>query len=259
MSIHITDSNFREVVQRSQEAGFTVGALPRRSKVGGLACAPVFAERVPLLPESQWKSRIREAEADGVYIGQRWQSDPNADYQNGFGYCWAYSLSQATMACRAAMGQPFVQLSPESLAECVGYRNRGYYLDDALAYASQHGIASRLFVPQHKISKAQWSQQYLDDRKNYIPTEWYDLDGKDVWAATVTALIMGFGCYVGYDWWGHAVWLDRLRIGSNGKIEVHTPNSHGPGNDAWISGSRAIPSMGSFVLRNVTFSTGGRA
>ena len=84
-----------------------------------------------------------------------------------------------------------------------------------------------------------------------MPQEWWDLGGNDVWAETVTALLQGWGCYVGYDWWRHAVFLDMLRV-NNGKIEVHTPNSHGPGNDAWLVGSKAIPSMGSFVLRGMT-------
>ena len=261
MSIHITDSNFREVVERSKQAGFTAGALPRRSKVGELKirvgdemfAVPMFSKQVPLIPQSEWQSRIRAMEAAAAFIGQRWKSDTKADFQNGLGYCWAYSLAQSTMACRAAMGQNFVQLSAESLAQCVGYRNRGYYLDDALKYAAENGIASRLYVPQHKISKDQWDAGYLDDRQNYMPAEWWDLGGADVWAETVTALLLGYGCYVGYDWWGHAVFLDRLRIGTNGKIEVHTPNSHGDGNDAWLAGNRAIPSMGSFVLRSVTY------
>ncbi len=251
MSIIITDQNWQDVVDQSTAQGFLAGALPRQTQVGELACAAVFAEHVPIIPEGEWKTRIADMTAKGLFIGQRWVSDPKADFQDGFGFCWAYSLAQATMANRAAMGQPFVQLSPESLAECVGYRNRGYYLDAALEYAAKNGIASRATVPQHKISEGQWNAAYKDERQNYIPLEWWDLGGREVWAETVTAMLMGRGCYAGYDWWSHAVFLDMLRV-NNGQIEVHTPNSHGPGNDAWLRGSRAIPSMGSFVLRSTT-------
>lgn len=250
MSIYVDDSNYLDVVRESEANGFLMGALPRETSVGELECAAVFAEHVPIIPESEWKPRIAEMTANGQFIGQRWQSNPQADYQNGLGFCWAYSLAQATMAVRAAMGQEFVQLSPESLAECVGYRNSGYNLDRALEYAAKYGIASRQTVPQHKITTRGWSPQYKDERQLYIPLEWYDLGGKDVWAETVTALMMGFGCYVGYNWWRHAILLDGLRVNGN-KIEVHSPNSHGPGNDVWLSGSKAIPSMGSFVLRSV--------
>ena len=252
MSIYIDDSNFAQVVQESEGAGFLAGCLPRQTEIGGLACAAVFAEHVPIIPESEWIPRIEQMTATGSFIGQRWQSNPQADYQNGFRFCWAYSLAQSVMAVRASMGQPFVQLSPESLAEDVGYRNRGNSLDSALEYASKYGVASRATVPQHKISESQWNPQYKDERQLFMPLEWYDLGGKNVWAETVTALLMGFGCYVGYDWASHAVFLDMLAVNDKGQITAHTPNSHGPKNDWWLSGFKAIPSMGSFVLRSVT-------
>ena len=254
MSIYIDDNTWREVVGQMQSLHpGVVGALPRQSAVGCIPGVPVFAEHVPLIPESEWPDRIKHATDNRLWIGDRWQSDPVADFQNGYGFCWAYSLSQAVMAVRRAQGQEFVQLSPESLAEDVGYHNRGNYLDSAIKYAAAHGLASRATVPQHKITENAWKPEYKEERKKYIPLEWYDLDGENVWAQTVTALLMGFGCYVGYDWWSHAVFLDKLRIGSNGKIEAHTPNSHGTGNDVWLAGSKAVPSMGSFVLRSVTW------
>ena len=157
------------------------------------------------------------------------------------------------MAVRAAQGQKFVQLSPESLAEDVNYRNAGNYLDSALEYAAKNGIATRATVPQHKIKESQWDAAYKEERTHYIPAEWWDLDGRDVWQSTVTALLLGYGCYVGLDWWSHAVWYDRMRISDRGAIEIHTPNSHGPGEDVWLSQSKATPGMGSFVLRTVTW------
>lgn len=139
MSIYIDDNSDIEVMR----GGFPPGALPRQTSVGGLACATVYAEVMPLIPESEWPRRIADMTAAGSFIGQRWKSDPKADYQNGYGFCWAYSLAQAMMAKRAAMGLSFVQLSPESLAEDVGYRNKGNYLDSALTYTAKNGIASR--------------------------------------------------------------------------------------------------------------------
>jgi hypothetical protein len=254
MSIEINDGNWQSVVGQLIDRGLgIVGALPRQSQPGCLEGVPVYAEHFPLIPESEWLDRIKYMTESRLWIGDRWQSNPQADYQNGLGFCWAYSLAQAVMAVRRSQAQPFVQLSPESLAEDVGYANRGNYLDSALKYAASHGLASRATVPQHKIKESQWNEAYRGERKKYIPLEWYDLDGNNVWAQTVSTLLSGFGCYVGYDWWGHAVWLDRLRVGSDGKIQVHTPNSHGPGNDTWISGKKAVPSLGSFVLRSVTW------
>lgn len=247
--ILIHDDNADDYLRRYKPIA---GCLPRTTRIGELACAPVYADHVPIIPESEWIGRVEEMTRKKLWIGDRWQSDPIADYQNGFGFCWAYSLGQAAMAVRARMGQAFVQLSPESLAEDVGYRNRGNSLDSALQYAAAHGIATRDTVPQHEITPGAWDKRYSEERKSFIPLEWFDLGGRDVWAETVTALLMGEGCYVGYSWWGHAVWLDRLRVGASGRIEVHTPNSHGPGQDVWLAGSKAVPSMGSFVLRSIT-------
>ena len=250
----ITDANYREFLQQQSDAGMVgFGALPRQTQPGGIMGVPMMAEKVPLIPESEWPDRIRHMTANKLWIGDRWKSDPQADYQNGFYYCWAYSLSQAAMAVRAAQGQKFVQLSPESLAEDVNYRNAGNYLDSALAYAAKNGIATRATVPQHKIKESQWDAAYKQERTIYIPSEWWDLDGRDVWQSTVTALLLGYGCYVGLDWWSHAVWYDRMRISDRGAIEIHTPNSHGPGEDVWLSQSKATPGMGSFVLRTVTW------
>lgn len=256
MSLYIDDSNWEQVKEEGEALGIYNAAFPRRSDVGGLEGVPVFAEYVPLLPESGWKSRIAAMTERGLFIGQRWKSNVELDYQNGLGFCWAKSLAQCEMAVRACEGQPFVQLMGEGLAECVRYENRGYYLDEALVYAAKWGIPSVATVPHLKIHKSQWKPEFADERQNFMPTEWWDLGGKDVWGETVTALLMGYGCYVGYDWWRHAVFLDMLRVGSNGKIEVHTPNTHGEGNDAWLAGSRAIPSMGSFVLRATTLGSG---
>lgn len=254
MSIVVNDENWQDVVKESVSRGFTAGCLPRKTQIGELAFATVYAEHVPLIPESQWKDRIKEMTAAGAFIGQRFKFDPKLNYQNGFGYCWAYSLAQAVMGKRGQQGLPFVQLSPESLAEDVGYRNAGNMLDSALAYAAKNGIATRDFVPQFKINPKDWKEGWKEDRKNYIPLEWFDLGGKDVWAETVTALLSGDGCFIGLDWWRHAVWYDMLGINDKGQIGVHTPNSHGEGNDVWLFGSKAVPSMGSFVLRSITFS-----
>lgn len=251
MSFLIHDGTTERELQK-RGIGNDYGCLPRKTQIGGLACAPAFASHVPLIPESEWIGRIAEMEAKKLWIGDVWQSDAKADFQSSLRFCWSYSLCEGAMAVRAAMGQPFVQLSAESLAEAVGYSNRGNSLDSAIEYAASNGIATRETVPQHDISPRNWKPEYKTERGKYMPTEWYDLGGRNVWAETVTALLLGFGCYVGYNWWGHAVWLDRLRIGASGQIEVHTPNSHGPGQDVWLAGSRAIPSMGSFVLRSMT-------
>jgi hypothetical protein len=251
MTLIIDDSNWQELVSKTKTAGYETGALPRRTEVGELACAAVYD--VPLIPESEWMDRTKEMIANKAFIGDRIQFDPKAHFQNGLKYCWGYSLCQAVEAERVDMGLDFQLLAPESLAECVGYRNQGYYLDGAIEYAAKNGISRRLYVPQHKINPSQWDGKYKDDRANFKPLEWWDLDGRDVWAKTVSVLLAGKGCYVGLDWWGHAVFYDRLVIDGK-RIGAHTPNTHDAGNDVNLFGSKAVPSMGSFAIRSCTFS-----
>ena len=253
MTLIVDDTNWQELVEADQIAGLPPGCLPRQTEIGGLECAAVYAEHVELIPESQWMDRAREMIADRAFIGDRIQFDPATHFQNGLGFCWAYSLCQALEAERELMGLPPELLAPESLAECVNYRNAGYYLDRALEYAAKNGIARRQFVPQYKLNPKDWQAGWKEDRANFVPLEWWDLGGKNVWAETVTLLLNGMGCYVGLDWWSHAVFYDRLVIDGQ-RLGVHTPNTHGPGKDVNLFGSKAIPSMGSFGIRSVTYS-----
>jgi hypothetical protein len=249
----IDDSNWQQLIEENAAAGIVNAAMPRETPIGGLECAAVYAEHVELIPESKWIDRTKAMTAAGGFIGDRIQFDPKAHFQNGLGFCWAYSLCEAVEAERVDSGLEFELLAPESLAELTGYRNRGYYLDRALEYAAKNGIARRQFVPQYKLSPQQWQAGWEQDRANFVPLEWWDIGGKDVWAETVTILLSGKGCYVGLDWWGHAVFYDRLVLDGN-RLGIHTPNSHGPGQDVNLFGSKAIPSMGSFGVRSVTWS-----
>jgi hypothetical protein len=252
MTVHIDDSNWQELIEQDAAEGRLAGALPRQSGIGGLSCAPVFADSIPLIPESEWLDRIAYNDANKLWIGDRIQFDATAHSQNGLPYCWAYSLSQAVEAELVRSGLPFQLLAPESLGGDVNWRSQGNMLDSALAYAAKNGIARRQFVPQYEINPKKFDPAWEKDRINFVPLEWWDLDGPDVWAATVTALLSGFGCYIGLDWWSHAVFYDRLVLDGK-KIGVHTPNTHGPGNDVNLFDSKARPSLGSFVCRSVTY------
>ena len=251
----IDDTNWRQFLDEEEAAGRPAkGALPRgldgRKPLS--VSTRVFSEDVPLIPESEWADRIRYMTEHKLFLGDRIQFDPRAHSQNGLNYCWAYSLAQGVEAELVRNGQPFSLLAPESLGEDVRWRNAGNYLDSAITYAAQHGIARRKYVPQHEINSSKFDPEWKNDRANFVPLEWWDLGGRNVWAQTVTALLSGFGCYVGLDWWSHAVWYGKLVLDGN-RIGVWTPNSHGPGEDRILYGSRAVPSMDSYVPRSVTF------
>ena len=254
----VDDNNWKQFVDMGKSAGRLCGAIPRE-KDGRkpLSVGRPLTDDMPLIPESEWHDRIKYMTENKLWIADRVAKaggdDPNQHYQNGLGYCWAYSLSQAVEAERIRMGLDFQLLAPESLGEDVRWRNAGNYLDSAIQYAAKYGIARRLYVPQHEINPDRFDSQWKDDRANFVPLEWWDLSGRVVWAQTVTALLSGFGCYVGLDWWSHAVWYGKLVLDGN-KIGVWTPNSHGPREDVILFGSKAVPSMDSYVARSVTYS-----
>jgi hypothetical protein len=249
--IRIDDDNALDIAsQTAQEhpPGCAEDGTFRSEPIG--TYSGIYGDAFPLIPESEWVDRIQYMNGIKGFIGQRWQPDPAASYQNGYSWCWAYSLTQAVEGARAGMDQPFVQLAPESLLELVGYHNKGYYCDKALAYAKEHGIAERRLVKQYSERPKDWGD-YRTNAKMYCPTETWDGQKSQMWAETVTALLSGFGCYVGYDWWSHAVFLDGLVLDGT-KIGVHTPNTHGPGKDATLFGSKAVPSE-MFVIRQATY------
>ncbi|MFA5056500.1 MAG: hypothetical protein WC485_00165 [Opitutaceae bacterium] len=252
MSTIIDDSNWQQVIESAEAVGgFFPGALPRESEIGGLEGVPVFAERIELLPESRWPDVVRDTLARGGFIGQRLGLQSRSDYQNGFPTCWAKSAAQAVMGARFNAGLPFVQLQGESLIGVTGGRIQGYYLDKALTWMLKYGIASSEYVPQHEYNRNRWKPGYEQDALQYMPLEGFDGGARDIWAETITALVDGHGCYAAYNWARHAVWLDGLVLDGN-RIGVHTPNTHGPGNDWTLFGSKAIPSE-LYVIRATTY------
>lgn len=249
----IDDRNYLDFINEQRDAGWPAGAIPRE-KDGRkpLKVGHPLSEDMRLIPENEWEDRIKYMTTNKMWIADRIKFNPKDHYQNGLGYCWAYSLAQAVEAERVRGGQDFQLLAPESLGEDVRWRNAGNYLDSAIQYAAKNGIARRQLVPQHELNSNRFDPQWKEDRKNFVPLEWWDLGGNKVWAQTVTALLSGFGCYVGLDWWSHAVFYAKLVLDGK-KIGVWTPNSHGEGEDVILYGSRAVPSMDSYVLRSVTF------
>lgn len=249
MTLIVTDENSLKIITAMQADGFPPGCAEDgrfRSEPIGTYSA-VYADEFPLIPESEVIERIKYVTANQGFIGQRWQPDPRAHFQSTFGWCWAYSLTQAVEGVRAGQGLPFVQLAPESLLELVNYRNQGYYCDRALEYAKQHGIAERALVPQYSQNPVKWGD-YRENAKQYVPLETWDCTQKEMRAQVRTALLCGDGVYGGWDKYRHAMWLDGMLLDGN-KIRYHTPNTHGPGKD-WALDSEPDEA---FILRSATY------
>lgn len=231
------------------------GCRQRETSIGGLPCARVMADdsSIVIVPESQWKARIEEMQAKGLFARQIFEaSNPFQADQGKLNYCWAFSLTQTIELNRVAAGLPYIELAAESLGGDVSYRNAGNAIDSAIAYAAAHGIASRSFVDHGCISPSGFRQGWEKNAVNFRPIEWWDVGANDMWAESVTVLLTGKPLYVGYDWWGHAVMLDELVIVGD-EVCVSGPNTWGKGQRFVLKGSKKVPSYGCFGVRETTF------
>lgn len=251
MPVHtIDDSNYAEYVQLAARDG-EFGCLPRRSEIGEAEYCAVFADAVPLIPKDEWPGRI--AAMAGRFPRALIEDTPIVSMsQNGLPYCWAWGLAQAMMAVRAQQGQDYIEFAPESLGAVVSFRKQGFYPERAIKWAAENGVCTRQYVPLHSINPSRYGDGWQENAKLHRPTEWFDLGGRDMWSETVTALLLGFPIYVGYNFWSHAVMLDELVI-VNGEICVSGPNSWGRDQRFILKGSRKIPSQ-AFAPRTGTWS-----
>jgi hypothetical protein len=181
---------------------------------------------------------VYHQKASGV-LDQGWNQD-------GFGYCWAYGLTMATMDARALEGQSPVRLAPFSLGWLVGWKNQGYYCDRAIAGAKDKGIASAEFVPEYNTNYNQFKSGWQQDALNYRPTEWWDMGGSGNTAKIqqcLTILATGRALYVAYNWWGHALEVCGMRWDESEQNNVVwiLRNSHNENDVIELTGSKGVP------------------
>lgn len=254
MRLHYDDSNWQTLVERGHhtEDG-SPEALPRRTLYGSRAAeamglVPMGDYPTALIRKADWKAIIEDCHQRKVFplyhqeasgLMERW-------YQDGFGYCWAYGLTASVMGCRALEGQPPVRLSPFSLGWLVGWQNRGFFLDEAIAGAREKGIAPQEFVPEYKLNTREFKAGWQEEALKYRPLEWWDTrraDGTEgMISQCLTVLATGRPLYIAYNWWAHAlqcVGMDWDESKPNGITWVLW-NSHGDG-VIEMSGSRGVP------------------
>lgn len=176
--------------------------------VGSIAGAP--AKQFPLIPRSEWPDRISQMEKDKSRISDLIVFDklPVANQEYTL-FCWAYSCCAAVKVMRAQQGQPYVSLSPESIAGPVnGYRNQGNYIARALQQVTTVGIASEQFVPHLTIEASGFKSGWKDNAALHRAEEFWDLgDNQDglMTDRILTCLFNRFPVPTNYQWWGHSV------------------------------------------------------
>lgn len=250
MSSFYDDSNWQQLLRPPATEDGSPQVLPRVTAYGtdeARACGLIPFEEYPdrVLEWDELPEVIEKCHREKIFplyhledtgLLKQW-------YQDGYGYCWAYALAAAVMACRAVEGQPPVKLSPFSLGWLVNWRNSGYYLDRAIAGARQRGLAPVEYVPEYNLRPATFKPGWEQEALKYRPLEWWDTrprtDRRLMTLQCATILATGRPTANAYDWWGHAVPCVGMLWRNRGVI-WQVWNSHGDG-VIELGGSRGVP------------------
>jgi hypothetical protein len=239
----------------------TRGQAPRNfvsHPVGYLMCARPFD--LTLLAESEWPARLASKIAAKAQLsdlrnkGMDGKPIPSRD-QNGKGYCWNHSGVSTHLALRAAMNEPYIDLSAYAGA-CIikGYRDEGGWGAEGVEWQAVNGCPTSEFWPQKSMSRSNDTPAMRANAKLHRITEWMDLEpGKNMKAQLVTCLLSNIPVVVDFNWWSHSVCA--LDLVSLNPFSIRIWNSWG---DGWsengtgiLTGSKAIPD-GAVAPRVVT-------
>lgn len=251
-----------DYTQRTENGGLEV--MPRITGYGSpeaedMGLIPVSDYPDMYISKSHWGDVIRECHEKQTFAlyhqeATGWAKD--GWYQDGLGYCWAFSLTACVMDARAAQNQPHVMLAPTSLGWLVGWRNRGFFLDAAIAGARQNGIAPATHVPELSINPRDFHRDWEAEAAKYRPMEWWDTDrsaGEERFIGQCLAILRtGRPLYVAYNWWAHAVECIALKMDARGDIEWVIRNSHGEKEPIILRGRKGVPDE-AYGVREVTF------
>jgi C1A family cysteine protease len=226
------------------------GLIPRNFSthpVGYLECAKPFD--LPLIPESEWQSRLDAQKAAKAQLsdvrnrGMNGQPIPSRD-QNGKGYCWAHSSVSAALIVRAVNNQPYVDLSAFAVA-CIikGYQDEGGWGSESLEWIAANGVPSSQYWPQQSMSRSNDTPEMRANARQHEFSQWMDLDPNNMKAQLVTCLLLGIPVVSDMNWWGHSICtIDLVSINP---FQTRIWNSWG---DSWsengtgiLEGRKAIP------------------
>jgi hypothetical protein len=162
----------------------------------------------------------------------------------------------AVEAIRALQGQPYIDLSAESVAGPVrNWRNQGGYGGEALEQLQNVGACLASFMDQpNSLSPRRWKSGWEADRANHrIVAAWASIDD-DGFDGVFTAALLRLPVSVGLDWWSHQIMVVGPVILDNGGYGVECRNSWGSeyGDDGYfvLTESKCQPS-GSFACISV--------
>lgn len=229
-------------------SGFSTGLIPRDFKshpVGCFAYAPAFPDDA-LIPESEWPARLAQQKADRASLldlRTTYYDTLKSLNQNGYGLCWAFSSTKATMYIRATQHGVFERLSAYWVAgKVMNWRDQGYYGAASLGQIVKAGVPLESLCPTY--SSRNDTPECQADAATRKVTEWWDgSDDRDLARRQmVSSLLVGIPCVVDLNWLSHS--MAAIHIESLNPLTIYFDNSWGEGNNKGLyiaKGSQAIP------------------
>lgn len=175
-------------------------------------------------PRETWKERIAELAAKKMRIQDILQREFEAGRwlslnQNPTNYCWCYAVIHAIMIQRVLAGEPFVRLSPYSVACIVkNFGNYGGWGSQANEQCVKEGVADEKYWPQERpgMSSSERSAANMNAIRNgrqYLAgsranaglkkvSEFWDLRSRN-WEQKMAVLLIPMPVASGYNWMGH--------------------------------------------------------
>lgn len=249
----INDDNFEQFLSDPvvDGEGKKRGLIPRdfdKHPHGSLAFARAFS--LPLIPQSEWESRLAAQKAAKAQLSDiRNISGPNGGPipsrdQDQKGYCWAHSSTSAALLLRALEHEPYVDFSAFMVA-CIikGYQDEGGWGAESLEFIAENGIPDSKFWPQQSMSRSNDNPEMRANAKLHRFTNWMDLDPNNMKAQLVTCLLLGLPVVSDFNWWSHSVCT--IDLVSVNPFQTRIWNSW---SDSWsengtgiLEGNKAIP------------------
>lgn len=221
---------------------------------------------IQLIPESEWSDRIKEQEAQKSSLKHIWSRAKNGShppnlYQNGQGYCWSHSTTNAVMLARAVANMPYRELSAYHVAYiCKGGRDQGGWCGESAKFIADVGVCEQRLWPQQRMQNMDGAEVRQNAALHKITEEWRDLTRaihgqRMTFAQVATCLLLNQPCALDFSWWGHSVCGVRLVEVERGSFGIEILNSWG---SSWsdngygvLRGNRAVPN-GAIGIRAIT-------
>lgn len=242
----INDRNYKKVLSDIKAAGNAMGCIPRDYSAMPFGALRYAAEwNMPEMSDEEIADRIADQERNKSSLEHiRRDCGIKSLFQNGWGYCWAFSTVKAVMYVRAIQNQPTVVLSGTAVAAIIkGYKNQGGWCQQSLDFVVKHGVPSVDVWPENEVKRSLDNAAMRADAATRKVTEWLDMEPRNS-RQTASNLLRNIPTMMDLNWWEHSVCGIRL-VQWKPTLKIKIDNSHGVdfGEDgmATLEGRKAVP------------------